>query len=332
MERMTLSGRFSRDVLEIDAAEYLRVIQERLRGQVVQQLRRRGVVVGLSGGIDSSVTASLCVQALGKDRVFGLMMPEQSSSPESLRLATELADSLGIESRVEDVEPILEVAGCYERSNRAICEVVPEYCEGCRWKISISSVLEHEGFRYFNLIVELRNGERRELRLNPAIHLELLAAMNMKQRTRKLLEYYHADRLKYAVAGTPNRLEYDQGFFVKNGDGTADVKPIAHLYKVQVYQLGEYLGIHPEILARVPTTEIFSLSQSQEEFYFSLPFDQMDLCHYASDNHVSVADAAAALDLSEEQVSRVYREIDHKRQTARYLHASALLIDDTRPV
>ena len=78
----------------------------------------------------------------------------------------------------------------------------------------------------------------------------MVAAANFKQRVRKMMEYYYADLLQYAVAGTPNRLEYDQGFFVKNGDGAADVKPIAHLYKSQVYQLAAYLGVPEEIRRR----------------------------------------------------------------------------------
>jgi NAD+ synthase len=157
--------------------------------------------------------------------------------------------------------------------------------------------------------------------------LQVVAATSFKQRVRKMLEYYHADRLHHAVAGTPNRLEYDQGFFVKNGDGAADVKPIAHLYKTQVYQLADLLGIPDEIRERAPTTDTYSLPQTQEEFFFSLPYGQMDACLLARDHGVPPPLVAEALGLTPDQVARVYRDIDAKRAAARYLHAPALLID-----
>ena len=155
-----------------------------------------------------------------------------------------------------------------------------------------------------------------------------VAATNFKQRVRKNVEYFHADRLNYAVIGTPNRLEYDQGFFVKNGDGAADVKPIAHLYKSQVYQLAEALGVPEEIRSRPPTTDTYSMPQSQEEFYFSLPYDRMDLCLFAVDNGVPAGEVAAALELTEEQVERVFADIASKRRMSRYLHAAPATLSE----
>ena len=130
------------------------------------------------------------------------------------------------------------------------------------------------------------------------VYLGVVAATNMKQRTRKQLEYYHADRLNYAVLGTPNRLEYDQGFFVKNGDGAADIKPIAHLYKTQVYALAAHLGLPEEIRSRPPTTDTWSLAQSQEEFYFSVPYPTMDLCLFGLENGIAAAEVAARAGLT----------------------------------
>jgi NAD+ synthase len=147
-----------------------------------------------------------------------------------------------------------------------------------------------------------------------------------------MIEYYHADRLNYAVAGTPNRLEYDQGFFVKNGDGAADFKPIAHLYKTQVYQLAAYLGVPVEIQRRPPTTDTYSLEQSQEEFYFSLPYDKMDVCLYAKDQHLPAGTVAGAIGLTATQVERIYRDIDAKRAAARYLHMEPLLVEQINKV
>jgi len=228
-------------------------------------------VLGLSGGIDSSVTAALCVSALGPDKVLAVFMPEYDSDPDSLRLARNLAGRLGIESVVEDIGPILTAAGCYERRDAAIRTVVPDYDAGWKCKVVLPGPLQGGSYNISWLVVQSPDGESRRVRLPLDAYLGMVAATNMKQRIRKQIEYYHADRLNYAVAGTPNRLEYDQGFFVKNGDGAADFKPMAHLYKSQVYQLAEILDIPDEIRRRLPTTDTWSLAQTQEEFYFALP-------------------------------------------------------------
>jgi NAD+ synthase len=292
-----------------------------LRDTVLGQLRRRGVVVGLSGGIDSSVVASLAVRALGQDKVLGLFMNEGESADDTARLSRRIADHLGIATADEDISPILAAAGCYARRDEAIRSVIPRYAPGWKCKIVLPSLLESEQLRVFKVVVRSPDGEELSARMPPAAYLTVVAATSFKQRTRKMLEYFHADRLVYAVAGTPNKLEYDQGFFVKNGDGAADVKPIAHLYKTQVYELAAHLGVPDEIRARPPTTDTYSLPQSQEEFYFSLPYQGMDACLFARDHGVPAAEVAAALGLTAAQVERVWKDIDAKRAAARYLHA-----------
>ena len=177
------------------------------------------------------------------------------------------------------------------------------------------------------VLAQAPNPNTQTVRLTAAAYLQIVAATNFKQRVRKMMEYYHADRLNFAVAGTPNRLEYDQGFFVKQGDGAADFKPIAHLYKTQVYQLAEHLGVPAEIRRRAPTTDTFSLPQSQEEFYFALPHDRMDLCLYAFNHNVSAADAAPVVGITPAQVERVYKDILAKRRATQYHHMQPLLVD-----
>ncbi|MGH9347957.1 MAG: NAD(+) synthase [Vicinamibacterales bacterium] len=317
---------FSAGVLAIDPARTAATIEEAIRQQV-RSLRRRGAVVGLSGGIDSSVVTSLCARALGADRVQVLLMPERDSSPESALLARLLTSTLGTPALVEDIAPTLAAAGCYDRQVDAIRMVFPEYGEGYKHKITLPSILDGDRLNVSELTIEAPAGEQKTSRLPAAAYLQLVAATNFKQRTRKLMEYYHADRLNYAVAGTPNRLEYDQGFFVKLGDGSADIKPIAHLYKTQVYALAEYLGVPEEIRRRPPTTDTFSLPQTQEEFYFALPYDKMDLCLYGRNHGVAAEAVAAALGLTAAQVERVYKDIDQKRRTTRYLHARPMLVE-----
>jgi NAD+ synthase len=253
-------------------------------------------------------------------------MPEADSSEETLKLSTLLANVFGINSVVEDITSILRATGCHERRDEAVRAVIPEFGEGWRFKIVLPSVLETDAYRLFSIVARSPDGETITARLPAAQYLTIVAATNFKQRTRKMLEYFHADRLNYAVIGTPNRLEHDQGLFVKLGDGDADVKPIAHLYKTQVYQLAEYLGVPEQIRSHPPTTDTYSLPQGQDEFYFSLPYEKMDLCLYARDHEIAPERVADAVGLSPKDVERVYRDIDQKRRTTAYLHLAPQLV------
>jgi NAD+ synthase len=323
---MTGVGSFGPEWLRIDnEAETARI--SAMVKQYLAKSRKKGVTVALSGGIDSSVVAAVCVAALGPDRVFGLHMPERESADETVKLSRMVADSLGIDSQLEEISPQLEAAGCYRRRDDAIRLVCPEYGPGYLSKIVLPSVIDSDSFRLYSVVVMAPDGTQTRHRLTPESYLGIVAASNFKQRIRKMMEYYHADRLNYAVTGTPNRLEYDQGFFVKLGDGAADVKPIAHLYKTQVYALAEYLGVPEEIRTRPSTTDTYSLPQSQEEFYFSLPHHRMDLCLYGKNNGLPVEEVAEAAGLTVEQVQRVYRDIDQKRATTEYLHLAPELAE-----
>lgn len=313
--------------LAIDAPAEAERIAGSLRAQVLKRLRRKGIVVGLSGGVDSSVVAALSVRAFGAANVLGVYMPEQDSDPDSLRLGREVAACLGIETVLEDITPILVGAGCYRRRDEYIRRLFPQYGPGWRSKIVLRRAGGTAGYNVFHLVVRGPHGEEQEARMPLEVYLGIVATTNMKQRTRKQLEYYHADRLQYAVAGTPNRLEYDQGFFVKNGDGAADVKPIAHLYKSQVYQLAAHLGVPEEIRGRPPTTDTYSLSQTQEEFFFGISLATLDRCMYALDHGIAAEEAATAVGLTPEQVHDVYRDIAGRRRTTRYQHEAPLLVD-----
>jgi len=315
-------------VLVLDAPATVTTIASAIRRLVFIELRKKGVVVGLSGGIDSTVTTAICALALGADKVLGVLMPERDSSKDTLELSALAARSIGIDSVTEDMTHVLEAFGCYGRRDEAIRSVIPEYGPGWTSKIVLPSVVDSGSFRIYSLVAQAPDGNRITTRLKSDVLLQIVAATNFKQRCRKATEYYHADRLNYAVAGTPNRLEYDQGFFVKNGDGSADIKPIAHLYKTQVYQLAEYLELPLQIRSRPPTTDTYSMEQGQDEFYFSLPSSEMDLCLYGRTNGVPAAEVGRATGLTEAQVEHVYRDIDSKRRASRYLHAPPLLVED----
>lgn len=313
-------------VLEMDYAAELSRIKETMRAALVDRLHRRGLVTAVSGGIDSSVCAALSAAALGKEKVFGLLLPEQDSSPDSTRRGELLCRHLGIEYAIEDIAPTLEAIGCYRRRDDAIRKLFPDYGPGWKNKIIISGGLEGK-FNFFKLVVQTPGGETTAKRLGLTEYLQIVASTNFKQRIRKTLEYFHADRLNYAVVGTPNRLEYDQGFFVKNGDGSADIKPIAHLYKTQVYGMAHFLNLPPDICAASPTTDTYSLPQGQDEFYFALPYAKMDIALWCRNHLIPEVLLAEYLGISEAQAGYIYKDIDTKRKTTRYLHDKPVLMD-----
>lgn len=318
---------FSPASIEIAAPSVARRIEGTIQEIVVRQLRRKGAVVGLSGGIDSTVAAALCVRALGKERVLGLFTPEKETSEETRRLGRLAADFLGIRAELEDISSLLSAARSYQRRDDAIRKVITEYGEGYKCKIVLPNLLDSSTYSFYSVVVRSPEGVETRTRLTAEAYLGIVAATNFKQRTRKMIEYYYADCLNYSVVGTPNRLEYDQGFFVKYGDGAADVKPIAHLYKSQVYQLARYLDVPREIQERQPTTDTYSLNQSQEEFYFALPYDKMDLCLFGRNHGIPAEDVASAVGLTVEQTNRVYDLIDSRRRATRYLHMQPLLVE-----
>ena len=291
----------------------------------VSDLGRRGAVVAVSGGVDSGVVAALSARALGGDHVLCLRLPERDVGDSSSDLGLELAESLGAGTVEEPITDALEALGCYEKRDAAIRKVFSDYEPDWRHKLVRSPA--SGGVIVFSLVVERPDGTVEQRRMPSDAYRELLAATNMKQRTRKLLEYSWADRLQYAVMGTPNLLEYDQGFFVKGGDGLADVKPIAHLYKSQVYALARELGLPEAIANRAPTTETFSLPQTQEEFYFGHPYERMDLLLQGWEQGVSAADLSPRVGLSQEEVEAAYSEIERRRVATEYLHAPALLLN-----
>lgn len=318
---------FNNDILNIDIETEGQKIADTIRAILSKKFKRRGLVVALSGGIDSSTCLALAVKAIGPEKVYGLQMPERHSSDDTLSLSTSVADTFKVERAHENISGILESLGFYKRYDDAVRQAIPNYGQGWKSKIVLPNAIEKKGFNYYSIIAQSPDGKVIKERLPLKAYLEIVAATNFKQRTRKMMEYYYADRLNFAVVGTPNRLEYDQGFFVKLGDGAADIKPIAHLYKTQVYKMAEYLGVPAAICKRAPTTDTYSMPQGQDEFYFSLPYDKMDLCLYGKNNGYHPEEVAQTVELTPEQVKHVYDDIDTKRTTTRYLHLPPQLIE-----
>jgi NAD+ synthase len=318
-----------RRALCIDAAATSAAIAARLQQIVAGDLRARGAVVAMSGGVDSSVCAALAVRALGPERVLGLVLPERDSVDRDQVLAEQWAVELGIEAITENISPILKAAGCYRWRDDAVRTVVPAFGEGWQCKVGYGGGAANGArLNVWYLTTRSPGGETQRVRLTPEAYRGIVAATNFKQRVRKMVEYYHADRLRYAVVGTPNRLEYDQGFFVKGGDGLADVKPIAHLYKTQVYELAKFLGVPAGVTDRAPTTGTYSLPQTQDEFYFTLPLEQMDCVMYGLNHGMPAQQVAEQIGLPVAEVERAYHEIERKRVATRYLQLPPLLVGD----
>lgn len=317
-------------VFDLDYAQEAERIATRLREATARVLHKRGLVVAISGGVDSAVCAALAVQALGAERVLTLILPERDSADASAVQARALAEHLGVRAETFDIAPALAAIGCYAARDAAVRRVLPAYGDDWRMKITIAGGVEGR-INHFHLVAQSPDGTLHEQPLGLGEYLQIVAATSFKQRLRKTLEYFHADRLNYAVVGTPNRLEYDQGFFVKNGDGSADVKPIAHLYKTQVYGMARHFGLPESVATAVPTTDTYSLAQGQDEFYFALPWRSMDLALWALEHEVPAADLARALGLAVPAAQAAYDDIRNKRRSTRYLHLAPILLADTTP-
>ena len=310
---------FHKDILKVDCRNEVERICSFIQQQV-REMKRDGIVIGLSGGIDSALSAAICVKALGKEKVFGLILPEKESNPVSAEYATKHAKELGIETETIDITPTLEAFGTYAKRDNAINEVFPEYNDNYKSKITLpANLLARDAFNFFTLKVDDGKGNIKSARLDKKTLNGIVAATDSKQRTRMMHLYYYAEMKNYIVCGTTNKTETVEGFFVKYGDGGVDIEPIGHLYKTQVYQLAEYLGVISEIIARAPSPDTFSFQVSDEEFYFRIPYETLDLLLYAWGHSIPIEEVCETMDLTEKQVKRATRDFDAKYNATKHL-------------
>tara|TARA_R110000744_G_scaffold278882_1_gene391086 strand:+ start:390 stop:1355 length:966 start_codon:yes stop_codon:yes gene_type:complete len=312
---------FSKDILHIENIdEVCNNIITKLKSDVVQKLQRRGAVIGISGGIDSSVCMALSAKAFGPEKVTAIMLPEQDSSDDSKNLALKLAGKFNVETLEENITKALDGFGCYERRDEAISNVIADFDPKVdKAKIEIKQNIGKNIPAIFSVTVIKPNGDVISKLLPAKEYLQIVAATNFKQRSRMSMLYYHAERLHCAVIGTPNKHEVEQGFFVKYGDGGADVMPIGHLYKTQVYQLAKHLGVPQEIIDRTPTTDTYTAEQTQEDFFYQLPFKEMDLIWYGWENNYPAEEVGKVMDKSALEIENIYKSFERKKKTTEYL-------------
>lgn len=312
---------FSKDILHIENIdEVCNNIIAKLKTDVAQKLQRRGAVIGISGGIDSSVCMALSAKAFGPEKVTAIMLPEQDSSDDSKNLALKLANKFNVETLEENITRALDGFGCYERRDEAIARVITDFDPKVdKAKIEIKQNIGQNIPAIFSITVIKPNGEVISKLLPAKEYLQIVASTNFKQRSRMSMLYYHAERLHCAVIGTPNKHEVEQGFFVKYGDGGADVMPIGHLYKTQVYQLAKHLGVPQEIIDRTPTTDTYTAEQTQEDFFYQLPFKEMDLIWYGWENNYPAEEVGKVMDKTAVEIENIYKSFERKKKTTEYL-------------
>jgi NAD+ synthase len=304
---------FTRSVLEIDPLREIPRVCDFIREITLKRFKRRGAVVGLSGGVDSAVIASLCVEALGAEKVLGLVLPERESNPVSQEYALKQAGRLGIQALTIEITGILECLGLYGERDAVIRGLLPDFDASSRFHVTLpQNLLDKDRINYHTITVQGPECKRREKRLSSRDWLKIAACQNMKQRIRMVQLYHHAERNNYLVAGTTNKTELLQGFYVKFGDGGVDIEPIAHLYKTQVFQLARELGVIEEIIRREPSPDTYSLPVTDKEFYFCMDFGLLDLLLYAYERELPAAEVSRALGLGQAQVTRAFKDFKAK--------------------
>jgi len=319
--------KFSKAVLDIDIEKEIRRVSEFIHDATLKKFKRRGAIVGLSGGIDSAVVAGFLVRALGSERVLGLLLPEKESNPISTEYALKQAKKLGIETVLIDITDRLEALKVYEERNLVIRNIFPEFDESYRFNFTLpQNLLEKDRINYYNMTIEDKKGNRETRRPAAQDLLKISAYQNMKQRVRMVELYHHAEMNHYIVAGTTNKTEVCQGFFVKYGDGGVDLELISHLYKTQVYELGKRMDVIEEIILRPPTPDTYSLPVTDKEFYFCIDYDLLDLLLYAYHNNINLDDIASALDLEHDQIKRAFRDFRSKEEATWHLREMPLTL------
>ena len=293
-------------------------ISDFIKDEISNSFQKSGAVVGLSGGIDSAVTTSLCAKSLGSEKVLGLIMPEKESDSKSQIHAKKVAEKYNIKTKIIDITSILESFEVYQNKESIIKEKFPDFSINCKYRMMITSKLKNLiGIPFLEILDE--KNKQHKLKISSSEFLTLTAATSIKHRVRMTMLYFHAEKNNFCVAGTTNKSEYLQGYFVKYGDGGSDIEPLVNLYKSQIYQLGEFLKVPIEILTKDPSPDVWSFTTSDQEFFYSVPYDIVDLLMYARENNLSIKDVQKLSNLSQENIKILMRVQDQKYAKSQHM-------------
>ena len=311
---------FDRNILEIkNIGDIVQSLQNFIHEQVYDNFRKRGIVIGISGGIDSAVAAKLCCDAIGKENVLGIILPEKESNPQSQEFATKYCEKLGIKYEIEDVTSILDSSKIYQTREKIVEKYFPDYNQSCEYRLVFSENFDNDGLSIPYLEVNDESKQIHKIKLSLNDYFTITAATNIKHRIRMTRLYFYAEKNNFLVSGTTNKAEFQLGYFVKYGDGGVDIEPLANLYKTQVYQLGKYLDVPNEIIERKASPDTWSFDVSDEEFFYSLPYETVDLVLFAKEKSVPLNDIYSVLDLKEERVKRILNSLERKWKASKTL-------------
>ena len=294
-------------------------LQDFIHKQVYDNFRKRGIVVGISGGIDSAISAKLCCNAVGKENVLGIILPEKESNPQSQEFAKKYCEKLGIKYEIEDITSILDSSEIYQIREKIVKKYFPDYNQSCKYRIVFSENFDSDGLSIPYLEVNDGNNQIHKIKLSLNDYFTITAATNIKHRIRMTRLYFHTEKNNFLVCGTTNKAEFQLGYFVKYGDGGVDIEPLANLYKTQIYQLGRYLDIPNEIIERKASPDTWSFDVSDQEFFYSLPYEMVDLMLFAKEKSVTLNDICSTLDLKEERVKRILNSLERKWKASKTL-------------
>lgn len=292
-----------------------------IKSEVFEIFQKKGVVLGLSGGVDSAVTAALCAKSLGSEKILGLIMPEKESGSSSQQLAQQVAKKYNIETKIIDISKILESFGVYQTKEKIVKEKFSGFNSTCKYRVVVPPKLENNvGIPYLEILD--KKNEKHKIKISSSEFLTLTSATSIKHRVRMATLYFHGEKNNLAIIGTTNKSEYLQGYFVKYGDGGSDIEPLVNLYKSQIYQLGEFFDIPGEILTADASPDVWSFTTSDEEFFYSVPYNIVDLILYARENNLPVNEIQKISQIPKQQIENLIRFQNQKQKKSQHMRES----------
>ena len=288
-----------------------------LQDEISIKSQKSGAIVGLSGGIDSTVTMALCAKALGSDKTLGLTMFEKESNSSNKDLISHIAQNYDIKIENIDITPILDSFGVYSYRENIVKEKFPDFNSNCKYRVVVPPNFNSVGIPYLEILDE--ENQNHKIKISSSDFLTLTSATSIKHRVRMILLYFHAEKNNLSVVGTTNKSEYLQGYFVKYGDGGSDIEPLVNLYKSQIYQIGNFLNVPEEILNNDASPDVWSYSTTDEEFFYTVPYEIVDLILYAREKKLSIMEIKKLSNLPEEKIQNLLRFQDIKQRKSQHM-------------